>query len=95
MKTKEELNALKEEIKTLKRKLAELTGEELAQVCGSAALPDGIDIADTWPCRVCKSDQKVAAGPVVNGQYTFVCNRCGSLIDEEGYPIDPDILILR
>ena len=40
MKTKEELNALKEEVETLNRKLAELTEEELAQVSGGV-LPDG------------------------------------------------------
>ena len=34
MKTKEELNALKEEVETLNQKLAELSVEELAQVCG-------------------------------------------------------------
>ena len=34
MKTKEELNALKEEVETLNKKLAELTDEELAQVSG-------------------------------------------------------------
>ena len=34
MKTKEELGALKEEVKTLNRKLAELSGDELEQVCG-------------------------------------------------------------
>ena len=34
MKTKEELNALKEEVETLNRKLAELTEEELSQVSG-------------------------------------------------------------
>ena len=34
MKTKEELNALKEEVETVSRKLAELTDEELAQVSG-------------------------------------------------------------
>lgn len=34
MKTKEELNALKEEIQTLNEKLAELTEEELKQVTG-------------------------------------------------------------
>ena len=34
MKTKKELNALKEEVETLNRKLHELTGEELAQVSG-------------------------------------------------------------
>ena len=34
MKTKEELNALKEEVEALNRKLHELTEEELAQVSG-------------------------------------------------------------
>ena len=34
MKTQEELNILKEEVETLNRKLAELTEDELAQVCG-------------------------------------------------------------
>ena len=34
MKTKEELNALKEEVETLNKKLAELSEEELAQVTG-------------------------------------------------------------
>ena len=34
MKTKEELNALKEEVETLNKKLHELTDEELEQVAG-------------------------------------------------------------
>ena len=34
MKSKEELNALKEEVETVNKKLAELTDEELAQVSG-------------------------------------------------------------
>ena len=34
MKTTEELNALKEEVETLKKKLAELTKEELNQIAG-------------------------------------------------------------
>ena len=34
MKTKEELNALKEEVEILNKKLHELTDEELAQVSG-------------------------------------------------------------
>ena len=34
MRTKEELNALKEEVETLNKKLHELTDEELAQVSG-------------------------------------------------------------
>ena len=39
MKTKEELNALKEEVETLNKKLHELTDEELAQVSGGEYLP--------------------------------------------------------
>ena len=38
MKTKEELNALKEEVETVNRKLHELTDEELAQVTGGAKI---------------------------------------------------------
>ena len=34
MKTKEELNALKEEIETVNKKLSDLTDEELEQVSG-------------------------------------------------------------
>ena len=37
MKTKEELNALKEEVEVLKKKLAELTEEELDQVSGGVS----------------------------------------------------------
>ena len=36
MKTPEELNALKSEVETLNKKLAELTAEELEQVAGGA-----------------------------------------------------------
>ena len=43
MKTKEELNALKEEVETVSRKLHELTEEELAQVSGGARLILGED----------------------------------------------------
>ena len=42
MKTKEELNALKEEVETLNKKLAELTDEELAQVSGGVSLETGL-----------------------------------------------------
>ena len=41
MKTKEERNALKEEVETLNKKLHELTEEELAQVSGGS-VPDVI-----------------------------------------------------
>ena len=36
MKSKEELNALKEEVETLNKKLAELTDDELEQVSGGS-----------------------------------------------------------
>ena len=39
MKTKEELNALKEEVEAVSRKLHELTDEELAQVAGGGNSP--------------------------------------------------------
>ncbi len=38
MKTKEELIALKEEVETLNKKLAELSEEELAEVTGGVTL---------------------------------------------------------
>ena len=37
MKTKEELNAIKDEFETLNKKLAELSNEELAQVTGGCS----------------------------------------------------------
>ena len=43
MKTKEELNVLKEEVETLNKKLAELTEEELAQVSGGWDVPPVIE----------------------------------------------------
>ena len=40
MKSIEELNALKEEVETVSKKLHELTEEELEQVSGGVGLPD-------------------------------------------------------
>ena len=48
MKTKEELNALKEEVESLNKKLAELTEEELAQVVGGA-VPDASEYGFELP----------------------------------------------
>ena len=42
MKTKEELNALKEEVESLYKKLDELTAEELAQVSGGIGGANGV-----------------------------------------------------
>ena len=40
MKTKEELNALKEEVATLNKKLHELSDEELEEVCAGVTIWD-------------------------------------------------------
>ena len=45
MKSKQELIALKEKVEILNKKLAKLTEEELAQVCGGG---------DTLTCTICK-----------------------------------------
>ena len=55
MKTKEELNALKEELETLNKKLAELTEEELQQVSGGGRdLPCGIIYVRRNPSGRCE-----------------------------------------
>ena len=50
MKTKEELNALKEEVETVSKKLHELTEEELVQVSGGIQRDDGysVDAKGIW-----------------------------------------------
>ena len=51
MKTKEELNALKEEAETLNKKLAELTEEELKQVAGGWGIHFGPCDMSTTPIK--------------------------------------------
>ena len=52
MKTKEELNALKEEVETLNKKLHELTDEELEQVSGgNSDQCDGCEYNRNGACR--------------------------------------------
>ena len=48
MKTKEELNALREEFVTLNKKIAELSSEELQEVIGGVT-PPTLDLSDgSW-----------------------------------------------
>ena len=47
MKTPEELNALKEEVETLNKKLHELTEEELAQVTGGLDVPRDVPVRES------------------------------------------------
>ena len=78
MKTKEELNALKEEVETQNKKLAELTDEELAQVTGGKKIiqPVGIFIATmvgglSYTCELCgeKPANRAMANHLVNKHY--------------------------
>ena len=48
MKTKEELNTLKEEVETVNKKLHELTEEELEQVTGGRILIQLADASGVW-----------------------------------------------
>ena len=46
MKTKEELNALKEEVETVSKKLAELSEEELEQISGGIKI--AVENESSW-----------------------------------------------
>ncbi len=48
MKTKEELNKIKEEIETLNRKLAELTEDEVKQIIGGSSI-HGLETIGPYP----------------------------------------------
>ena len=53
MKTPEELNALKEELETLNKKLSELTEEELEQVSSGVVTPSHVLESTGIEPRVC------------------------------------------
>ena len=76
MKTKEELNALKEELENMNKKLAELTEEELAQVSGGAG-ESGSDSSGT--CFIINCDyvniRNAAGGGNVIGKI-----KCGTRV---------------
>ena len=59
MKTKEELNALKEEVEALNKKLAELTEEELKAVAGGGFSP----------CSNCPHSRHCDSTPEECGRY--------------------------
>ena len=72
MKTKEELNALKEEVETQNKKLHELDDEQLAQVAGGV----GDERETKMKCSNC-GYQKEVAGYHVNE--TVTCPICKQL----------------
>lgn len=75
MKTKEELNNLKNEIKTLNRKLAELTDEEMKEVTGGSYITH--QQLAVYFCRDCGS---YTVAPIKRSGCDKVqkCINCGS-----------------
>lgn len=72
MKTKEELNALKEEYESLGRKLSELSEDELTNVTGGGRFLSGVRMkCDSCPCEIvwaeCDDLKK-----------NYVCPLCGA-----------------
>ena len=65
MKTKEELNALKEEVETLNKKLHELTDEELAQVSGGLCMSLANSVDETTVDETTVDETTVDENPVV------------------------------
>ena len=57
MKTKEELNAIKEDVETLNKKLKELTDEELKQVTGGITEQELIEIAKKAQIDISRNDK--------------------------------------
>ena len=73
MKTKEELNALKEEVEPLNRKLHELTEEELAQISGGNGNWNPIEdqtvpVKDGDHCPRCKGGFMVTVHDRLSGK---------------------------
>ena len=84
MKSKEELNALKEEVENLNKKLAELTEEELAQVTGGVSKEAIFKVIDTYYAWVPGSIRTA-----IKNAYTTLGAKAARKLGEkllEGYP---------
>ena len=68
MKSKEELNALKEEMETLNKKLAELTEDELTQITGGGPLFNVTTGGGPLFNVTVKADGVVKASGTIDGQ---------------------------
>ena len=71
MKTPEELNALKEEVETLNKKLTKLTEEELKQVPGGETSPNRLNIRKCTKCGYKFETSSEGVGLAV------YCPKCG------------------
>ena len=80
MKTKEELNALKEEIDIVNRKLSELTAEELTQVTGGEGA-----VTLCW-CPECGGLLKQLTD-FIDPYPVYMCTVCQKIFDERPQPV--------
>ena len=69
MKTPEELNALKEEVETVSKKLHELTEEELAQVSGGEYIKDPYNPDTDYTYIKGLTDQYTGGGSYIEPGY--------------------------
>ena len=88
MKSSEELNALKEKVETLNKKLAELTEDELKQVSGG-----DIEITcDLIMQYIDAGNERMAAGYFNLAQYRLASSELAlirmTFLSKFGYPID-------
>ena len=77
MKTKEELNALKEEVETVGKKLTELTEEELEQVTGgeTEGMRDyGVLVGH---CPNCRFELRAIYDHATSLYWDITCRNCG------------------
>ena len=81
MKTKEELNALKEEFEALKGKLAGLTEEELKQVASGIGDKDGARVDHRVHCTKCGGSWWSMDVPDRNT--CPACGAHGTLVDDK------------
>ena len=72
MKTKEELNALKNEVEILNKKLAELSEDELAQVAGGPEERTVLGLKPAADCKTCEY-----CGQLIDNNNFEFCPFCG------------------
>ena len=93
MKTKEELNAIKEEVEAVRKKLAALTNDELEQVSGGGIIPgSGCPTIDPypredweiWECSKCHAERETPAKDSAFYNKNNACE-CGGTYYRKGH----------
>ena len=76
MKTKEELNAIKEEYENMNKRLAELSDEEMIFVVGGTDSPDRKDHYENIILGVSAEDHNVMLNSTLNSELKVPCKYC-------------------